>query len=328
MESGPSDSGQLLEAAPLERKARPMVSVVIPVYFNEGSIPALGQKLVWLETTLTAKGVALEVIFVDDGSEDNSLQELLLVRGRLTQSKVVKLARNFGAVSAHRAGLKFVNGDCYVVIAADLQDPIETIVDMVDAWRSGDRFVICQRAKRRDPLTTRLYAALYYRILKAIVTDKYPRGGYDLALVDRQLFRELAKAGKNVNPNLFLVSLGFKPRIFAYERSERKHGRSRWTFRKRVKFFVDSILGFSMVPVRIVTLFGLAAAVLSFLYGLNVLIAGILGLIEVRGFPTLAFLVSFFAGLMLFTLGMIAEYIWRIYDELSGRPDAIVDVVY
>src|SRR5579864_7423299 len=111
LESGSPDSSRTRTVAPGQRKARPLVSVVIPVFFNEGSIPALGQKLIWLETTFAAKDVALEVIFVDDGSEDNSLRELLLLRDRLTQAKVVKLARNFGAVSAHRAGLKFVNGD-------------------------------------------------------------------------------------------------------------------------------------------------------------------------------------------------------------------------
>lgn len=322
------ESSPLANTAVAPRAGTRTVSVIVPVYDNEASIPALGEKLLWLEAALAAAAVAVEVIFVDDGSTDNSLRELLVVRERLKAAKVIKLARNFGAVSAHRAGLQFVSGECYVIIAADLQDPVEKIVEMVEAWLAGERFVVCRRAAREDPLITRLLAQLYYLILKTLVTKDYPKHGYDLALVDRQLFEVLKQAGKNINPNLFLISLGFTPRIIAYQRSKRPHGKSRWTLRKKFKFFVDSILGSSMIPVRTIAVFGLCAAVLSFLYGINMVVAAALGLVDVRGFPTLAFLISFFSGLMLFMLGMIAEYIWRIYDELSGRPDAVIDTVY
>ncbi|HEY4137394.1 MAG TPA: glycosyltransferase family 2 protein, partial [Casimicrobiaceae bacterium] len=158
------------------------VSVVVPVYFNAGSLPELHRALADVEDRLRQRGVALELIFVDDGSADNSLRELLAIKAERPATTVVELTRNFGAVPAIRAGLRYVTGDCFAFLAADLQDPPVLIVEMVDRWLSGNKFVICERVTRHDPPISRLFSRLYYFMLRKLVLPGYPAGGFDVAL--------------------------------------------------------------------------------------------------------------------------------------------------
>ena len=129
-----------------------------------------------------------------------------------------------------------------------------TIVEMAKRWLDGAKFVTCVREKRTDPFATTLYAKLYYRMLRWLVVKDYPDGGYDLALMDKVMLPHMQSSGKNINPNVFAFWLGFKPVTIPYERRKREHGKSRWTFRKKLKFFLDTMLGFSIVPLRIITL--------------------------------------------------------------------------
>jgi dolichol-phosphate mannosyltransferase len=304
------------------------LSVVVPVYYNEGSLAPLFEELQAVEQKLLDRGVGLELIFVDDGSGDRSLEELLKIKAQRPASKVVKLSRNFGAVHASKTGLRFVTGDCFLVLAADLQDPPGLILEMVERWRRGSKFVICTRRTREDPGPTRLFARLYYRLLRLLVIPDYPDGGYDLALMDKALLEHMRSSGKNINPNVFAFWLGFKPDCIAYERRKRTHGRSRWTFAKKVKFFLDTMLGFSILPLRLLALAGAAVALLSGGFGVFVVGNAILGRYEVPGFATLAALLAFLNGLLISMLGLIGEYLWRVFDEVQPRPEAVVDEVY
>src|SRR5438067_671218 len=138
------------------------VSIVVPVYFNEQSLPQLFDALSGIETRLMEKNVGMELIFVDDGSGDNSLMELFKIKQRRPSTKVVKLTRNFGAVHASKTGLQLVTGDCFVMLAADLQDPPELIATMVEKWLQGAKFVICKRMHRSDPALSKLFAYIFY----------------------------------------------------------------------------------------------------------------------------------------------------------------------
>jgi dolichol-phosphate mannosyltransferase len=135
-------------------------------------------------------------------------------------------------------------------------------------------------------------------------------------------------SSKNINTPLFAYWLGFPPEIIPYDRRKRLHGQSRWTFSKRVKFFIDSLLGFSVVPIRMISTVGIAVSILSILYGSSVAVSAILGNREVPGFPTLAALLAFLLGLIILMLGIIGEYIWRIFDEVNHRPEAVIDEIY
>jgi dolichol-phosphate mannosyltransferase len=304
------------------------VSVVVPVYYNEGSLPHLFAELCGVERQLRARGLELELIFVDDGSGDGSYGELLKIKAQRPATKVIKLSRNFGAVHASKTALQFVTGDCFVVLAADLQDPPALILDMAERWQAGSKFVICVRRRRADPRLTRFFARIYYRLLRLTVVRDYPDGGYDLALMDRALLPHLQASSKNINPNVFAFWLGFRPERIDYERRKRVHGRSRWTFTKKLKFFLDTMLGFSIVPLRTITVVGLVVALCSAGYGVSVVTHALLGYSEAPGFATLAALICFLLGLLICMLGVIGEYLWRIFDEINKRPEAVIDEVH
>lgn len=304
------------------------LSVVVPVYFNEGSLPHLFRELQDVERLLRADGFELELIFVDDGSGDGSFGELVKIKAARPATRLVKLSRNFGAVHASKTGLQFVTGDCFLILAADLQDPPALILDMVREWRGGAKFVTCVRRKRSDPPLTTLFARAYYRLLRAMVVPTYPDGGYDLALMDRVMLPHMQASGKNINPNVFAFWLGFTPSVIPYERRPRVHGKSRWTFRKKVKFFLDTLLGFSIVPLRLISFTGLVVSAISLLFVCFVVANGLLGRYDVPGFATLASIISFLLGLVICMLGVIGEYVWRIFDEVSRRPEAVIEEVH
>jgi len=303
------------------------LSVVVPVYFNEGSLPVLFQELLEVERRLLECDIELELIFVDDGSGDGSFGEMIKIKAQRPATRLVKLSRNFGAVHASKKGLQFVSGDCFLILAADLQDPPLLILDMVGRWLGGAKFVTCVREKRSDPLLSTLFAKVYYRLLRAIVVKDYPDGGYDLALMDKVMLPHMQSSGKNINPNVFAFWLGFKPDVIPYERRQRIHGKSRWTFAKKVKFFLDTMLGFSIVPLRIITVIGMIVSTLSLAFVLFVVINGIMGRYDVPGFATLASIISFLLGLVICMLGVIGEYIWRIFDEINRRPESVIEEI-
>jgi dolichol-phosphate mannosyltransferase len=304
------------------------ISVMTPVYFNEQSIQPLFVELTKVERALEARGHTLELVFVDDGSGDNSLVELLKVKEQREATKIIKLTRNFGAMSASRAGYRFVTGDCVVGLAADLQDPPELIIPMVEKWEAGAKFVLCARTHRNDPLSTRWTSAFYYWLLRLFVTPHYPKRGFDLALMDKRMMPYIQNAGKHINLPLLEYWLGFKPEIIYYERQSRQHGKSRWSFAKKLKVSFDSILGFSILPIRLISLVGFIISLLSFGYGSLVIVSTLMGRAEVPGFATIVALVSFLLGLVIVMLGIIGEYLWRIYDETNQRPGAVIDEIY
>lgn len=303
------------------------LSIVVPVYFNEGSLPDLFTKLRGIEADLRTLDVALELIFVDDGSRDRSMAKLRQLKAERPETKVVRLSRNFGAISAVKTGLNYVTGDCFLFLAADLQDPPELIPQMVSRWLAGARYVICERTDRDDPLGSVLFSKIYYQLLRRFVVDSYPKNGFDLALMDRQLLHYLKDSGKHVNFPLFPFWLGFTPETIQYKRLSRSHGKSRWTFGKKWKLMIDSIFSFSFAPVRLISAIGLVVSLASFGYGTLVVASALVGEVEVPGFATLAALISFLLGLIIIMLGIMSEYIWRIFDEVNRHPYAVVEEV-
>jgi polyisoprenyl-phosphate glycosyltransferase len=319
-----SDSNNPAEVPELRKK----ISVVVPVYFNEASLPFLFEDLKGLEVDLAKRNLDLELIFVDDGSDDNSLAELHRIRKARPETRIIKLSRNFGAIAASKTGFKFVTGNCFCILAADRQDPVAMVLDMVDEWLKGSKFVICTRNSRDDPKTTRLFAAIYYVVIRKLVIPNYPEGGFDLMLLDSSLLHHMINIGMNTHPNLYAYWLGVKPSTLTYHRQNREHGVSRWTIRKKLKLFVDTISGFSVAPLRLISGFGLLVASLSFLYGLYIGINAVLGRFDQPGFATLVVLITFFSGLILVMLGIIGEYLWRIFEATQNKPESVIDETF
>lgn len=311
-------------------KSEKVLSLIVPVFNNEGSLPKLFEKLTEIQEKLKQKHIHLELIFVDDGSQDNSLQLLQKFKKEKknqTSITIIKLTRNFGAVNAVKTGAQFVKGDCFMFLAADLQDNPDLIITMIEKWLKGSKYVICVRSEREDPLSSRLFSFLYYRMLRFFVIKEYPPTGFDLALMDKAFLPHLNKSGKHINAPFFPYWLGYKPDILYYKRVSRIHGKSSWTFSKKLKLFIDIIFGFSTAPIRFISTVGFIVSFLSFCYGIVSIISALLGNIQVPGFATMISLLSFFSGLIIFTLGIIAEYVWRIFDEVSNNPAAVIDDV-
>ena len=304
------------------------LSIVVPVYFNEGSLPYLFDALIDLESMLAKKMVGLELIFVDDGSKDESLARLLEFKDRRSETKVVKLTRNFGAVHCSKTGFQFVTGDAFMIMAADLQDPPNLVLEMVDHWIDGSKFVICERIARDDPIVSKFFSRIYYKLLRALVIRNYPEGGYDMALMDKAFLPYLLNSSKSVFTPLLAYWLGYKPNVIQYRRPEREFGKSGWTFSKKISSFLDVMLGFSITPIRAISGVGAIVALCSFLYGGAVVVSAIFHQIPVEGFATVVALITFLLGLIIMMLGIIGEYLWRIFDETNKRPETVIEEIW
>ena len=304
------------------------ISIVIPVYFNEPNLPDTIPQLVALEKKLI--GYKLELIFVDDGSKDQSLSILLDYQKRFPrQIKVVKLTRNFGAMVALQAGLTVATGDCVGVIAADLQDPPELFLEMANHWEKGVKAIFAVRADREESLLQKTFSNLYYALIRRFAVPGYPAGGFDFFLVDRQVVDEVNKIKeKNTNLMTLVFWLGYQAVFIPYVRRKRAKGKSRWTFGKKIKLFVDTFVSFSYFPIRLFSFLGIIYAVLSFSYGIFVFYFWLTFGIEVQGWVPMMLVLTFTAGLQMTLLGILGEYLWRSLDEARGRPLFVIDTVY
>jgi dolichol-phosphate mannosyltransferase len=305
----------------------PKLSVVVPVYFNEASLPHLEASLLSLERDLAGDSVELELIFVNDGSLDKSLELLRGVQLRRPGTIVLNHLSNQGSMEAIKTGLKYVTGNCFTYLAADLQDPPELIVEMVREWSKGARFVVRTRASRQDPFLTKFFAWLNYRMVRLLIMPTYPEGGFDMAVMDKVFLPHLLRCGHNKNLAMFAWSLGIPAKILTYHRQEREYGKSMWTFRKKINYFIDSSVGFSVKPMRLATGIGFCIALGCFLYVGVVVVGKAFGFIDVPGFAALAALLGFLNGCAFIFMGLLGEYIWRIYREMDRHAEPIIEEI-
>lgn len=304
------------------------ISIVVPVYFNEANLPDTIPQLLSLAEKLS--GYSLELVFVDDGSGDNSLKLLLDYRSQNPgQIKVVKLTRNFGSMSAIQAGFTVATGDCVGMISADLQDPPEIFLDMIAHWEKGNKAVFAVRQDREEPVVQKSLSNLYYSFIRKFALADYPNGGFDFFLVDRQVIADLNRIReKNTNIMTLIYWLGYKPVMIPYVRRQRSKGRSRWTFAKKIKLFIDTFVAFSFFPIRILSLIGLLVAIGSFLYGAFVLFYWYFFGTVVRGWVPTILVLSFTSGIQMAMLGVLGEYLWRTLDEARNRPPFVIDAIF
>jgi len=303
-------------------------SIVIPVYYNEPNLPDTVEQLLGLEEKL--HGYRLELVFVDDGSGDQSLEILLGFQAKYPETiKVVKLTRNFGSMAAIQAGLTVATGECVGMIAADLQDPPELFPEMVSYWEKGIKAVFAVRQSREEPFIQRILSNGYYSLIRHLAITDYPNGGFDFFVVDRQVVRELNQIHeKNTNIMSLVFWLGFSPVLIPYTRRRRAKGKSRWTFSKKMKLFVDTFVAFSFFPIRLFSVLGFLVAIVSFLYGAFVLLYWMFFGIAVKGFVPTMLVITFVSGVQMAMLGVLGEYLWRVLDEVRRRPQFVIDEVF
>lgn len=304
-----------------------LLSIIVPVYQNEANLDETIPKLLSLENKLP--GYQLELIFVDDGSTDNSYKKLLnyynLYKDKII---IVKLTKNFGQNNAICAGFKVAHGDCAGIISADLQDPYELLVDMVKKWEQGIKLVIAERKERKESLWQSLISSLYWKMVDKFAVKDYPLGGYDFCLIDRRILSDVNEINeKNTHIFVLIFSLGYSYTIIPYTRNQRNAGKSQWTLSKKTKLFVDTFVSFSYLPIRGISYMGLAISLTSFLYAIIIAASKFIYGNKIEGWTTIIVLVSILGGLILLTLGIIGEYIWRMMHEIRKRPSYVVDEI-
>jgi len=301
-----------------------MLSLVVPVYKSSPNIPALMEALDRLFDDL---GGDLELVFVVDGSPDDSHARLgdCLPRQRF-RSQLLALSRNFGAFSALRAGLAAARGDRLAVMAADLQEPPELIVEFDRVLRSGQADVVVgQRVSRADSFWSRLSSGLFWAIYRRWVQREMPPGGVDVFGCTDQVRREIMRL-EETNSSLvgLLFWTGFRRTNIPYGRRARTVGQSAWTLRKKLKYLSDSLFTFSDLPIRLLLAFGTLGLATSALYGTLVFFAKLFLSIPVPGYAGTVMLVSFFGGLNSLGLGILGGYVWRTFENSLRRPSYIV----
>ncbi len=305
----------------------PKISFVIPVYRNERAVSLTYEKIRRMcETELPS--YSREFVFVDDGSDDGSLAELLALREKDPSVRVVSFTRNFGQMAAILAGFKAASGDLIVQLSADLQDPIALVPQMVAEYERGSEVVACHREHRQDPLSRRLASRLLYGILR-FALPQIPAGGFDYILLDRKVVD--AFNAVDVRNRFFqgdILWFGYKTTFIPYTRVKREIGRSQYTFAKRLKNSLDAILDSSYLPIRFISIVGVLTAFLGFLYAADIVYARLRHNTPFEGWAPLMVLVLVIGGVLMLMLGIIGEYVWRIYDEVKGKPNYIVRDLY
>ena len=307
--------------------SRKVFTIVVPVYYNELNLPeTIPQLLAIFDQLPHLEG---ELVLVDDGSGDRSLDVARDWQQRDERITVVKLTRNFGTMSGLMAGFSVARGDCIGMIAADLQDPPELFLDMVRQWEGGVKSVFAVRADREESATQKFFSNAYYALIRRFAIKDYPSGGFDFFLVDRQVVDEVMRVGeKNTNVFSLLFWLGHRSVMLPYVRRRREKGVSRWTMSKKIKLFIDSFVAFSYVPIRALSVTGFVVALSAFAYAMYVLYARLMHNIPVQGYAPIVMLLALFSGIQMTMLGVLGEYLWRALDETRRRPAFVIDDVY
>jgi glycosyltransferase involved in cell wall biosynthesis len=301
-----------------------MLSLVIPVYRNEQSIPGLLEIVDGLRERL---GGRLEAVFVVDGSPDGSLRKLSEGLGTARfPAQLVVLSRNFGSFSAIVAGLRAARGDLFAVMAADLQEPPELILEFHRVLASGDADVVVgTREERSDSLASRFWAALFWFLYRSLVQPDVPKGGVDVFGCTKR-FRDHLLSLQERNSTLvgLVFWLGFRRVDVPYRRRPRPYGRSAWSPGRKLRYLLDSIFAFSDLPVRVLWMAGLLGVGLSLVLGGIVLVMRMLGNVPVPGYTATVLVVMFFGGLNSLGIGLLGEYLWRTFENTKKRPSFVV----
>ncbi len=306
--------------APDKAKGPETVAVVIPVLNEQRGLEKL---IARLRPVLDGTGARWEVIFVDDGSRDRTLEMLFEAHARDPRIKAISLSRNFGKEVAVAAGLKYADADCTILMDGDLQHPPEVIADFIDGWREGYDIVYGTRRDRDTESALRtLFARVFYRSFGAISRTSLPKGAGDFRLFSRRALAAMNRFGERARFNKGLYAwIGFKAKGVPFDVPERAEGGgSRWRLRPLVRFALDGIASFSTVPLRVSSYLGLAISLFAFSYVAAFTIKTMIYGTDLKGFPSLIVSIMFFAGVQLISLGIIGEYLGRIYEEVKARP--------
>jgi len=300
------------------------LSIVIPVYYNEDTLMDLYQDM---QEKILGKLEAYELVFVDDGSGDSSWEIMNRIKDMDPENvRLVKLSRNFGEHAALLAGLSVCTGDCAVTKQADLQEDSTLILELYDSWKRGNKVVLAVRRSRDESKVKVFFANLYYAMVRKFVNKNMPVGGCDCYLIDRKVIEVLERLDeKNSSLTLQVLWAGFKTDMVYFDRKDREKGKSRWTFAKKFKLVMDSMLSFSYAPIRFMTYIGVIFDIFALILFISVLVEFFVDGVPIEGWSSLMCIVLLSSGLILSMLGILGEYLWRTLDASRTRPPFIID---
>lgn len=303
------------------------ISVVVPVYNNEGSLKILYERLA---STIKSYNPSFtyELIFINDGSKDNSFKVLKELQESDKGIILINFSRNFGQMAGILAGWKYATGDAVINISADLQDPPEQISKMLLEWENNNEIVINYREARNDEASSALTSKLAYSLLRYTVPS-LPPGGFDYALLDRKAMDAINSISeKNRFYQGDILWVGFTIKYLPYIRLKREHGKSAYNFVKRFGNFMTAFFNISYFPIRLMSVLGFFTAASGFFYALSILYAYYFHMTPFQGWAPLMMIILIVGGLLMIMLGIIGEYIWRIYDEVKYKPNYIIKDIY
>jgi len=298
------------------------LSIIIPVYY--------GENLLWdcyneLSNKVFPALSDYELVLVDDGSEDATWEVMQAIATKDKNVKLVKLSRNFGADIATYVGFCEATGDCAAYLPQDLQTPVEMALEMFGSWKRGYKVVMLTRSTRKDP---KLTSSLFYWFAKRYVNSIIPQSGIDVGLLDRRAIETLKMMDEtDSSVTLQILWMGFKTEILACPRRDRIRGKSGFNFSKRLKMGIDSVIGFSYFPIKFITTLSILFFVVGILWALWLVIDYLYNGSAIAGWTTLMIVVLFSSGIIMLSLSVLGEYIWRILDAARKRPTYILDEV-
>ncbi|SEG73952.1 glycosyltransferase family 2 protein [Paenibacillus sp. UNC499MF] len=298
-------------------------SIIIPMYNEEAVIQETYRRL---KVVMSETSESYELIFINDGSRDRSA-EIIKEYGTWDETvKLIDFSRNFGHQIAITAGMDYASGDAVIIIDADLQDPPELILQMLEKWKEGYEVIYAKRVKRSgETLFKKWSASLFYRVLRASTDIHIPVDTGDFRLMDRKVCDEMKKLSENNRFVRGLVSwVGFRQTAIEYERDERLAGETKYPLKRMIKLSLDGITSFSYKPLKLAGYLGVLLSGSGFLYLLYVVYLALFTDATLKGWPSVVSIMLIFNGFVLLMLGILGEYIGRIYDETKGRPLYIV----
>ena len=299
------------------------ISIVVPVYYNEDTLMDLYEDM---RSKILEQLGDYEIVPVDDGSGDKSWVVMNLIRERDSRVRLVKLSRNFGEHAALLAGLSVCTGDCAVTKQADLQEDSGLILEMYDSWKRGNKVVLAVRRSRDESRVKIFFANLYYALVRKFVNKNMPAGGCDCYLIDRRVIEVLERLDeKNSSLTLQVLWAGFQTDLVYFDRKDREKGKSRWTLAKKCKLVMDSMMSFSYVPIRFMSMVGVLFNIGAAILFVSVLVEYFTKGTPIAGWSSLMCVVLCSSGLILLMLGILGEYLWRTLDAARTRPPFIID---
>jgi len=304
-----------------------LLSLIIPVYNEEKSIGNLLDKI---KSSIATIDMSVEVIFIDDGSKDKTIEKVLQYPQSEMQIQVIKLSRNFGKESATTAGLYHSKGDAIILLDADLQDPPELIKTMIDKWRQGYLVVNMKRHTRgKESIIKRLSATFFYYLMQKLADISIPSNTGDFRLLDRIVVDVINRMPEKSRYMKGLMSWpGFNTYTMEFDRDSRHTGSTKWKFSKLLVLAIDGIVSFSAKPLRIASIIGLLVSLFAISYGAVIIYKTLMFGIDVSGYPSLMVAILGLGGIQLLTIGIVGEYLGRVFTEVKNRPTFVVEKIF